>query len=280
MRKRSALWEHIDELGPYEGIGTLDVYAGRGYLGRRQNFVQVLTWAIPTPGAVEEIARFIGNRRTLEVCAGTGVWAALLRQHGVQITATDLNPPASTFFPVEALDAVEAVKKHQPDVLFLCWPPYAKLTAYNALRAFRGDLVVYIGEDSGGCTGCDKFHALLEAEWTKRHYPILRWEGIYDGVYLLERIKAGGPPVSPRTALDTACGGGRSREGSPASAGLPASHPGGQAASAPTPPGTGDPPVSSPGETAGCHLTPPLGEECLSGPGFIPSQVPDTVGSG
>lgn len=56
---------------------------------RRPPFVYNYSWAIPTPEAITEIAKFVGTDKCLEVGAGRGLWAFLLKEAGVSITATD-----------------------------------------------------------------------------------------------------------------------------------------------------------------------------------------------
>jgi hypothetical protein len=69
--------------------------------------------------------------------------------------------------------------------------------ASDALRAFRGHRIVYVGEDSGGCTGDQDFHELLNSEWqdaadveediNEDALMIDQWPGLHDYVHLLVR---------------------------------------------------------------------------------------------
>lgn len=101
--------------------------------------------------------------------------------------------------------------------LFLCWPPYNGAMAIEAVRAYQGDTVVYIGESYGGCTAdddfftlmgegyepCDKsecsgdnepdychlYHGDLKPEWERVDDVVIpRWYGLHDYLYVYKRI--------------------------------------------------------------------------------------------
>ena len=70
----------------------------------------------------------------------------------------------------------------------MSWPPYDNPMAYESLKAFRGNKIIYIGEGSGGCTGCDKFHNELNNNWNAMGtVGIPSFDGIYDQLYLYGR---------------------------------------------------------------------------------------------
>jgi hypothetical protein len=56
-----------------------------------------------------------------------------------------------------------AVQKYQTDVLYVNWPSYAESWATDALKEFKGEFVVFIGEGAGGCTADDEFFQILSA---------------------------------------------------------------------------------------------------------------------
>lgn len=78
----------------------------------------------------------------------------------------------------------EAVELHSDSTLFLCWPPYHNSMAYDCLSTYLkhgGKTFIYVGEGSGGCTGCDKFHKLLNEHMESvRCISIPRWNGMND----------------------------------------------------------------------------------------------------
>jgi len=134
-----------------------------------------ISYGIPDLGAIELIASVIGFDTAVEVGAGNGFWAALVKHRlekigcGGTIFATDnfsLPKEYDNYTEVENLEAVEAVKKYSmAKVLILIWPPRDDPMAFNALSEFKGDYVIYIGEPQGYSTGDNNFHQLLSAEW-------------------------------------------------------------------------------------------------------------------
>lgn len=159
-------------------------------------------WAIPTLDAIQAIARY---SPILEIGAGTGYWASILRAYGVNIVAYDAAPPTTpqhnnpyhvgfagdrsrpafvpgtTFTEVLEGDASVVARYGASRTLFLCWPPYDDPMAYDCLRAYQGSSVIYIGEGRGDGTGDDAFHALLEQEWHQtERVELPHWDGTHD----------------------------------------------------------------------------------------------------
>jgi len=108
--------------------------------------------------------------------------------------------------------------EHSNRALFLCWPPYATSFAYDCLKAYQGDTLIFVGEGSGGCTGDDDFFRLLDDHYDQDdddffrllgdHYDqdddesdikaqweevecvtIPQWEGIHDYMTIYRRKK-------------------------------------------------------------------------------------------
>jgi hypothetical protein len=78
-------------------------------------------------------------------------------------------------------------REERPDVLMMAWP-YMDEMAIRALRAFKGDRLVYVGDGSGGCTANDGFHDEVDTYWERSGVVgIPQWEGIHDGMYLYQR---------------------------------------------------------------------------------------------
>lgn len=140
----------------------------------RRRLVREYSWAIPAPDDLEFLANALEGRSVLEVGAGAGYWAWQLSQVGVDILPYDMAPTGSLWHDIpttgdlwtEVLEAPSTVAGDYPDrALMMVWPPYNTAMALDALRAYRGNMLVYVGEDHGGCTGDDEFHELIEAEW-------------------------------------------------------------------------------------------------------------------
>lgn len=274
-------WEVVKTL-PHESMGwstgfTPEAHPIRSLLKPdqpsqpdRASLVQKYSWAIPNPDALQFIVNTLNGRAVVELGAGTGYWAWMLSQMGVDVLAFDKHPPSEgeNFYhspketvpyeyteddhrqnqerwqPLiesltdmaeyyisrgEKVPASMAVQieqgvpelpvlgtRKQPTgepgaeyypirrgstksldlpecdgrVLLLCWPPYDKDFGYEAIKQFRGDTVIFIGEAHGGCTGSDEMFELLEAEWevADEYWDgFTQWSGIHDGIMIYTR---------------------------------------------------------------------------------------------
>ena len=166
---------------------------------RRRQFVRQYGWSVPTKEAVEQLKDFIGDDQVIEIGAGIGLWAKLLQDEGVPVVATDnfelaTDPKADyitrdpPFTTIEDLDHEESLQSYpEHGVLMFIWPPCDDPMATSALKAFRGNKVIYIGEFRG-CTANDEFHDILDSNWTETNrIYIPHWHGISDSVMLLVR---------------------------------------------------------------------------------------------
>lgn len=193
------LWQAITDASPRNGDRGWNRFAAwEAERGRRDPFLERFGFAVPTLTAIKAIRRFVGQRKVLEVGAGTGIWSRLLSDEGITITAVDdgsgegrYSHPykVGAYYPVELADGVEAVKRYRAHkALFLCWPDYESPMAADALNEFRGDRLVYIGEDAEGCAGDDRFHDMLARWRLVKSIAIPQWPGIHDEVVLYERL--------------------------------------------------------------------------------------------
>jgi len=182
-------WDHTHVVG---GLGSLDDSA------RRNDVVSRYAWTITDPATVAFVAEHAGPR-VVDPLAGSGYWAYLLGQLGIDVAASDLQPGASQWHcdglhvPVAEMDGPDAVRAADPDrTLLLSWPPYDTPTGARLVEAFRGDRIVYIGEGAWGCCGDEGMWAALESDWTEvaNHCPV-RWYGIRDWVTVYERADGG-----------------------------------------------------------------------------------------
>ena len=163
----------------------------------RDKLVRMYAWAIPTEDALKVICKY---SPIVEIGAGTGYWAYLLKKMGADVVCYDL--PTGTIesiseFRMRHMEHIwhpitigneESVKKHEDRTLFLCWPPYDEPMAYNCLKKYKGKTFVYIGEGYGNCTGDNKFHRELERNWNEvERCEIVVWNNIYDRLIVYTR---------------------------------------------------------------------------------------------
>ena len=203
---------------------------GAEYVDHRSWVTSQWAWAIPDPQVIAFIVEWLAGRSVVELGAGSGYWAWLLAQSGIDVRAYDRAPighekswftgprahrsgghtsaeegtePAKEWHPVfQGDESVLALPENTDRVLFLCWPTYSSTFAYDALKAYQGDYVIYIGEGEGGCNGDDTFWMLVEGaepwlaedlphieqEWESEAFcPMIQWSGIHDNLTIYKR---------------------------------------------------------------------------------------------
>jgi hypothetical protein len=154
----------------------------------RENLVSIYAWAIPN---YEAISTIVKHSPVIEIGAGSGYWASLVKILGGDVIAFDNRSPnfkfKCEFFPVEKGDE-RAVVDHSDRALMLCWPPYSTPMAYKCLKKYKGQTLIYIGEGEGGCTADIKLFELLGREWEEEEYvKIPQWWGLHDGMTIYKR---------------------------------------------------------------------------------------------
>ena len=205
------------------GEGFMDGGMARGMVADviKERLRTRFSWSIPTPAAIEAIAN---HSPIVEIGAGSGYWAYLLRKRGVDVLAYDRKP--YRLYPREAWHHVPAwtgvlegrarkAKKFPERALMLCWPPQRPLSrepmlrllrgerndpmppamaperlAYDAITAYRGRTVIYIGQARNGCTATDEFFDVLERDWiltTQLTLPCWRDNGDNDYLHIYGR---------------------------------------------------------------------------------------------
>jgi len=159
----------------------------------RYDLVKTYSFAVPCE---EALATLSSLGPIIEMGAGTGYWAYLLRKRGVDIQAYDKHPgnnPSNRYkFTKTWTSVIEGrpgkLKKRGNRALFLCWPDYDTDFASRSLECYTGNTVAYIGEGSYGCTGDAAFHTTLDREWDEvANIRLPQWQGIHDELYVYRR---------------------------------------------------------------------------------------------
>lgn len=163
---------------------------------RRRELASLFSWAIPTDAALALLARYAP---LVECGAGMGYWLALLRARGVDALGYDRSRPGRAnayhrgarppWTKIGRVSSVEAVRRHRDRTLVLCWPPYDDDGAsYEVLRAYRGEVVIHIGEDVSGSV---RFHRELALNWTpQEELELPHWPRLHDRVVVYRRNAA------------------------------------------------------------------------------------------
>lgn len=154
-------------------------------LAARKKLVWAYSWAIPTA----EVALKIKELGPLvEVGAGTGYWAWILRQAGAQIQCLDQESQAVPRWVDLRQGGPPELKEFPDHTLLLCWPPLNTGMATQCLKEFLGSRLVYVGEWKGR-TAEPEFHEQLEKHWRlDRQMSIPCWPGYSDQVFLFSRV--------------------------------------------------------------------------------------------
>jgi len=160
----------------------------------RQEMVQRYAFAVPSDAALDLIA---SRGPVVEIGAGTGYWAKLLRERGCHVLAYDAMGPAwEKWFPHGLVaevrkGGVEEAAKHANRTLLLVWP-YMDSMAYDAVQAYTcagGQRVIYVGEGPGGCTADDDFFAFMAVAWQEDTTMALpQWDGMHDYLAVYRRL--------------------------------------------------------------------------------------------
>ena len=113
------------------------------------------SYVLPEPHLLQAVWR---HSPLVELGAGTGYWTYMLRTMGADVVAYDIAPIGglreNRYHPearawTDVIDGdLQILSRHRDRCLFICWPPtYSAL--WEALRFYRGEWVIYIGDHGG-----------------------------------------------------------------------------------------------------------------------------------
>ena len=154
----------------------------------RVKITREYSWAVPTQRALKVIA---AHAPIVEMGAGTGYWASLLKKMGCDVIAYDRWTKEKSPFGLNMWNTgnkftevlcggPRILSKHSDRTLFLCWPPLGNVMAYDCLRYWRGKTLVYVGEFNGCCATPSFFKALNKSFLLETQEKIPQWLGIHD----------------------------------------------------------------------------------------------------
>ena len=197
--------ESIERNGPvYGGLYNEGLY-------RYQWIDLYKSWALPpTVEQLQHISNIFKDLKILEIGAGKGLWAALLRSVGSDIIATDPSENTapvmtfdtvtsndspqnihSTYTDIERLNCSEALIKYGniSDCLFVCWG--VGYPTSEEFSHFKGNYVMTIGEEGEeyGCTSTGCLETLGDnPDWDLlERINIPQWYGLYDTLAIYQR---------------------------------------------------------------------------------------------
>lgn len=172
----------------------------------RRLFNLKCSWAIYTKEWIEDIAEIVKGKFVLEVGAGRGILGPIMRGRGIDWHCTDAKPPIG-LSNAEHMEAINAVKFYDPDLVFASWIPFHG-TRFDYDIACMKIPMILVGEGRGGCNGSGEFwddvygddddnaqviHALprpYKVIPIIERYPKFRdvpqWDNIHDETWLVE----------------------------------------------------------------------------------------------
>lgn len=198
----------------------------KNYLIRRI-FTTNFSWSVPCKEAIETIKNH-GKEPILDVLAGTGFWAKLLKRNGIKVIASDIHKikRKNYYHDTKGLeDTHKTIKTKYPDIyddiknvrqtkekilrrnalkigydmkrnringdILLSWPPYCESFSDDLLSLINiGTNVFYVGEGKGGCTGDLSFHINLETNFKIiKIVELPRFKMIHDKLIIYEKYK-------------------------------------------------------------------------------------------
>ena len=169
----------------------------------RYKFVEDFGFVLLNESLINKISNFLKDKNVCEIGAGTGWLSHNLKKNGVDITPIDYKPGINSEFGFKTLhtqilniEGVKYLKENNPEVIILSWPDYDTNFASNILKNMKeGQILIYIGERAGGCTGDDKFFNLLSKKTELNtitefiQQDNLSWNGVHDNWYVYNIIK-------------------------------------------------------------------------------------------
>jgi hypothetical protein len=136
------------------------------YLATRMQLVTKYAWAVPNSDAIKALKAHSPNG-LVDFGAGSGYWAKLLHEAGVEVEAIDnwTDKKPDLWFPVTQ-GSYELLPQHKDKTLLLCWPPRAAEMAVRAVQLWGGDTLAYVGEPAPARGTADPaFFAELQKHW-------------------------------------------------------------------------------------------------------------------
>lgn len=144
---------------------------------QRRRYSREFGFCLLTEECIFLLAALCKGKRVLEAGSGSGWLAEQLAQQGIEITAadwTDYSQPRdkNRGYPMRSVfrldyhgDAVALLPGHF-DVVLLVWPNFDTLFGENVAHAMHsGQVMIFEGEEKGGCTATDEFFNVLSTDF-------------------------------------------------------------------------------------------------------------------
>lgn len=149
------------------------------------------SYSIPTIGALEEVA---GLGPLVELGAGAGYWARLLRDRGVDIIAYDIAGPSTNSWTADEPTWTDVqsgnervLAAHADRAMLVAWPERPGVMP-TVLRRYAPQTLALITDGRISIQQTDPLFDRLEAGWTlSTVMEIPQWPGCFDRLTVWER---------------------------------------------------------------------------------------------
>jgi SAM-dependent methyltransferase len=171
----------------------------------RNEYVKLCGFAVHTQEVVDTLAGHFQNKKVIDVGCGNGYLTRLLSERNVDIVGVDNYIRKYSFgtrkltSEIRRRNGVFYVKNHgrKFDAMILSWPCYNTDFAHRVASFIRkGQLLYYLGEGDGGCTGDADFHEYVQSEsWLyeqelseQLNNDHIQFSGIHDSWHVYRKI--------------------------------------------------------------------------------------------
>lgn len=144
-----------------------------GYECRRK-FTSTFGWNIVTKEQIDLLVTFMRGKKVLDIGAGGGFLSSQLHRRKIDVKLNDYTPDQdgclykrqAQFMAIDFTGPICDVDITGFNAFIMSWPSYGESWTSGPLRRMKsGDILFYQGENSGGCTGDDSFHEILQNDF-------------------------------------------------------------------------------------------------------------------
>ena len=171
----------------------------------RERYIANYGYVLLSAECLEALVQMLRGHKVLDAGSGGGYLSHCLGAAGVDVTAVELHPPETV--PTEQdprrlwqVDIAGCARQHvsaKYDVVIVSWPGHQQPFAFDIATALApGQVLVYQGEGSGGCTANPDFFELvadwplLEDETRALNAGHVQFHGVKDRWYVLMKPSA------------------------------------------------------------------------------------------
>ncbi len=103
------------------------------------------------------------TKKIIEVAAGSGVLSSGLRENGIDVLPTDINPPNEK---VKKFSAEEVLRKYKPEIVIACWLPIDSNIELKILTTKSVRYFLYVCQSVNGAAGNERIWSAQDWEVT------------------------------------------------------------------------------------------------------------------